>query len=316
MKKIIEYFKAFLLFLAVAVVSGVVVMKVAMYTGGESVETPDIRGKKIITALETLNQRGLYLKVTRLDDNSLVEKDRIISQVPEPKTLLKKGRGVKVVISRGSKEILTPNLKGVSLRKASLLLKQNDIKIRKKVFIHSKTPKDFVLDQKPAPGTKMFRGDSVVLLASSGLFPSYILMPDFVDKDISEVMDRLKDLDLLTGRVSYEPSAEKERGVVIRQDPPFSSRAERGSYITLTVSEGALLEGSYKTPTLSFLYYTTPEGPSAMKVMMTQENLDGEKEVYNRVHMPGDNISLLVRIKGQTTVKIFLDNELAEVRRY
>jgi len=32
--------------------------------------------------------------------------------------------------------------------------------------------------------------------------------------------------------------------------------------------------------------------------------------------MPGDNISLLVQIKGRTAVKIFLDNELAEVRRY
>ena len=89
MNQSVEYLKAFALFIAVAVVSGVIVMKIAMITGGEAVKIPDIRGKEIIPALEALSVNGLHLKVTRLDFDSTIPKDRIISQKPQPGQTLK-----------------------------------------------------------------------------------------------------------------------------------------------------------------------------------------------------------------------------------
>lgn len=315
MKQAFEYFKAFMLFVAVATVSGIIVMKVAMYGGGESVETPDIRGKNIIPAIESLNSRGLYLKITRLDFDAAVAKDRIISQSPEPLEYLKVGRDVKVVISKGSKEALTPDIIGSSLLRAKTILKRNDIKVMKKIFIHSNKPKDEILAQKPAPQTIINRGDAVSLLISSGPYPEYILAPDFIDWRLTSVMNQIKKMDIKISRVDYEQNSEKERGVVIRQEPVTGSRVELGSFISLTVSEGITAVDD-KPTTYTFLFYTVPDGPSAVKVSITQDNLDGEKEVYNRIHRPGDTISLLVKVKGRTAAKIFVDNELAEVRRF
>ncbi len=315
MNQAIEYLKAFALFIAVAVVSGVIVMKIAMISGGEAVQTPDIRGKEIIAALETLSATGLHLKVNRLDFDATIPKDRIVSQEPEAGESLKRGRDVRVIVSRGSKEALTPDLVSSSLFRAETILNRNDIKIRKRVYIHSDKPKGEILAQKPPPRTSIIRGDAVSLLVSSGPFPEYIMAPDFVERRLESVMDKIKELDLKISRVAYEASSQTDRGVVIRQDPPFGARIEKGSFIALTVSEGVAPEND-QPATYTFLYYTVPDGPSAVKVSITQENRDGEKEVYNRVHRPGDTVSLLVEIKGRTVAKIFLDNELAEARRF
>ncbi|VAX19568.1 hypothetical protein MNBD_NITROSPINAE01-187 [hydrothermal vent metagenome] len=312
---VVEYLKVFLLFVAVASVSGIIVLKVSMYTGGETVNTPDVRGRKIIPALEVLNRTGLNLKVTRLDYDSATPKDRIISQSPRPGEALKSGKDVKVVISRGAKEIIIPNLVGASLGRAESGLRKNEIIISKKIEIYSDSPQNSVLAQKPLAGSAIRRGDSVVLLISAGPPPEYTLMPKFTDDPIADVMDRLKGMDLKISHVSYEPDTLRERGVVIQQNPQAGARVKKGALISLSVSEGVRY-GEEKPPTYTILYYTVPDGNSAVKVSIAQDNLDGEREVYNRVHSPGDTISLLVAIKGRTAVKIFLDNELAEVKRY
>jgi len=314
--RIFEYIKIFLLLLAVSAVSGVVVMKVAMYTGGETVTTPDVRGKEIIPALEALDRSGLYLKVLRMEYNPAVPKDRIISQAPAPGEPLKTGRDVKVVVSRGSKETVTPDVVGSSLLRAHTVLEHNEIKIRRRIYIHSSSPKDTILAQNPPPGSRVRRGDSLTLLVSSGPYPEYIMTPDFLDEPISTAQERLKKMDLRIRRVSYKPSEEKERGLVIDQDPKYGARVERKSFISLTVSEGEESLAGDKPATYAILYYTIPDGPAPVQVSITQENAGGEKEVYNRIHRPGDTVSLLVEIKGRTAAKIFLDNELAEVRRF
>lgn len=315
MKQIIEYIKAFLLLLAVTIVSGIVVMKVAMYTGGEAVNAPDVRGKEIIPALKELNAKGLNLKITRMENNPTVPKDRIISQDPVPGEPVKTGRSVRVVISRGSQETIMPDITGASLIRAETMLDGGDIRIGKKIYIHSNRLRDVILAQRPEPGSFVKRGETLSLLVSSGPPPERIMTPDFTGEPVSMAMERLKELGLRIRRVLYRPGEGKERGVVIEQDPPFGSRIDKGSYVTLTISEGEASKGEGPA-TYTILYYTVPDLPSAVKVTIMQENRDGEKEVYNRVHRPGDTLSLLVEIKGETAAKVFLDNELAEVRRF
>ncbi|MGK7345319.1 MAG: PASTA domain-containing protein [Candidatus Nitrospinota bacterium M3_3B_026] len=315
MRRAAEYIKVFLLLLAVTVASGVTVMKIAMYMGGEKIAAPDVRGKMVIPAMETLSSRGLYMAVTRMENSPTTPKDRIVSQDPPPGEPIKLGRAVKVVVSRGSSKTLIPDITGSSLLRAEAVLEGRGIKIKKKIYIHSGRQERTILAQDPAPGTLAPKGASITLLVSSGPRPERIMAPDFVGQPLSAAMDRIRNSDLRIRRVLYRRANGKESGEVIAQDPAFGAMVEKGSYITLTVSEGR--QGSVDEPaTYTILYYTVPEGPSAVKVSITQENRDGEKDIYNRAHRPGDTISLLVEIKGRTAVKIFMDNELAEVRRF
>ena len=311
----LDYLKIFVLLIAVSVVSGVIVMKVVIFQAGEPIIVPDISGKEVIPALEALDRAGLYLKIVRLDFSTNVPKDRVVSQNPLPGETIKKGRDVRVIISRGSKSVIIPSLIGSSLLRAETVMAKNGIKIRKRVKIYSNKPESEILAQKPSPRTSLLRGDAMTLLVSAGPYPEYLMAPDFVGEPVSSAMKRIEKIDLKVSSVSYEPSDEIKRGIVLSQAPPFGKRALRGSFISLVASKGAA-ETSGAPATFSFLYYTIPERAKAVSVSITQENEDGDKEIYNRTHKPGDTISLLVQVKGKTVVKIFMDDELSEVRRY
>jgi hypothetical protein len=44
--------------------------------------------------------------------------------------------------------------------------------------------------------------------------------------------------------------------------------------------------------------------------------MEQEKVIYNRRHKGGETISLLVKVEGHTTLRVYLDDELAEVKRF
>ncbi len=311
----IDYIKAFVLFTAVAVVSGVVVMKVAMYQGGERVEVPDLRGKHVVQALEILDETGLYMKVLRLDYSTSVAKDRIIDQSPKPGEIARERNDINVTVSRGSQSIIMPQIVGTNMEMAKRTLHTSGIEINKVVKSYSAEPKGTIRAQDIPADTALDRGDALSILLSIGGYPDYLQTPEFVGKDIGLVMEEIKQIDLRISRVLYKTSEESPKGEVILQEPEAGGRLAKNSYVELTVSEG-MAEDENESATYSFLYYTVPGRDSTGRVVIWQENVNGEKEIYNRIHRRGDTISLLIEKKGKTAIKIFVDDQLTEVKRF
>ncbi|MDH5511179.1 MAG: PASTA domain-containing protein [Nitrospinota bacterium] len=316
MNGFLEYIKAAFLFVTVAVVSSIVVLKVSMYTGGEEILAPNVRGQTIVKALETLDQHDLYLKVARQTYHQDVAKDRIISQTPEAGAPIKRGRDVKVVISKGTKTRVTPELVDTTERGLVRLLADAELRANKVIQLHMEgTEKGVTLAQSPPPGSFLHRGGEVTVLVSEGPPPRYVMVPDLADKNLEQAMMAISELDLKVSEVAYRPDLVKAKGTVLSHDPPFGRRVEKGSGISLAVSEGTD-NGASAAPTYTIFFYTIPSGPDPVNISIIQKNAGGEKEVYNRVHMPGDTVSLLVEIRGKTSAKVFLNNKLSDVKRF
>ncbi|MDH4185259.1 MAG: PASTA domain-containing protein, partial [Nitrospinota bacterium] len=280
------------------------------------IQAPMVQGATIINALETLDQAGLYLKVTRLAYHQEVGKDRIISQSPAPGEPIKVGRELKVVISKGPKSQAMPNLTGVTRRGLEKLLAQEELRLTRTIKAHlDGTEMGVILAQSPPPQSTIRRGSEVTTLESLGPTPKYVMAPDLSDKSLEWGMRTLGELDLKVGEVAYRNDGRKARGTVLYQEPSFGRRVEKGSSVALIVSEG-LEDGIAAAPSYTILFYTIPDGPEPVKISIIQSNQGGEKEVYNRVHMPGDTVSLLVEVRGKTSARIFLNNKLSDVKRF
>ncbi len=78
----------------------------------DTVVVPDLFGKNVVYVLELLTDLGLNTKVKGSEYNADVPENNVIFQEPEPGAEIKKGRDVRIVISKGAKSILMPNLKG------------------------------------------------------------------------------------------------------------------------------------------------------------------------------------------------------------
>jgi hypothetical protein len=120
-------------------------------------------------------------------------------------------------------------------------------------------PFGVVLGQRPVPGATASRGATVTLTVSTGL-----LLANFTERPYPEVVAELTQRGM-TVRVLGRPDGSHVNGVVVAQDPPPGTTAQRGDIITLiyalpplsTVNPGPL--PTFRT------FRTFPSAPSLLQ---------------------------------------------------
>jgi len=315
MKSFVGFFKLALLLSVVAVVSGYLVMRIGLW-GAHSVSIPSLVGQDIVSAVESTSRLGLNLRIGHHDFDPEIPKNHVIRQNPPADYPLRKNRIVQVVLSKGSKQVEIPHLVEASLRRSQSIIRKMGLSISKTYPVYSdEFPEKSVIAQSPAAGTQVDRGSKMELLVSKGPYPDFLMIPDFSSISLDQAITTIKNLKLRIKKINYRRSQGVSRGIVLSQKPIFGSKIEKGSFIELTVSEGAVTE-SEKTKTFTLLHFKVPPVSKPAKVIIRVDNEEGEKEVYNRLQRSGDEISLLVELSGRTTAKIYVDDELKEVKHF
>lgn len=116
-----------------------------------------------------LEGRGFGLKVAGARYDPQVPEGLIVSQSPKAGSLAKRGRRIYAITSRGGQLHTVPDVQGVSLRQAELLLGNDGLRLGGVTYQASEEmPKDIVVSQNPAPGASMNAGSPVNLVVSSG----------------------------------------------------------------------------------------------------------------------------------------------------
>ena len=119
----------------------------------DTVVVPELVGKDVVSVLETLTELGLNTKVRGSEYSADTPKHHVIYQQPEPGAEIKKGRDVRILISKGTETIPMPNLIGLSQRQAVILFDENDLCRGHIAGTSAQTfEKDAVIAQVPAPG--------------------------------------------------------------------------------------------------------------------------------------------------------------------
>lgn len=181
-----------------------IIMPTAVHTRREFL-LPNITNLSLKEAEGILQKRGLSLKVMAEDYNPSKPPGIILSQSPNPQTKVKKGRIVKVVVSKGQKMVQVPNLKGVSLRQAELMLGEQGLEVGEINWIPSDSlPENVVVNSAPSHGLSVPLGMSVNLQVSLGISPDTVMMPNLMGKSMEETKDILKELSLGIGEIRYE----------------------------------------------------------------------------------------------------------------
>ncbi len=193
MKRLCKALVIFLALLGIGIASAFAVVAILMHQ--ETVRVPDVRGRDIVTALETVGRNGLSLKVERREPDATLPRDTIISQIPSPGEGLKKGRQVRVVVSLGPSGLAVPALTGLSSRKADLMVRQGGFVPGEVAHVFSDdVERDTVIAQDPPAGSPLEKGGTINLLVSDGKRPDRFLMPDLRGKgaeDAVGILDRL-----------------------------------------------------------------------------------------------------------------------------
>lgn len=205
---------------------------------------PNLVGKTYEDAVTELDSLNLQAVVTDTIYNEKYNIGTVILQKPNPGQVVKDGRRVYLFISGGKQTVNVPNLKGKSIREAKFTLERIGLNMGEISDVPSNNPKDMIFDQQYAEGTPLKKGDSVGVTLTVGVLSSRVILPDFIGKSLSEVIEILADSSLRVGTVTYRVSNSLLPNTIIDQFPSQGSVVSIGSQIDLFVTKNSDKEGN------------------------------------------------------------------------
>jgi beta-lactam-binding protein with PASTA domain len=217
-------------------VSAYMAMRVVVF--GNDVEVPRVLGVEVEQARTQLQAHELILAETGARHSPLVAAGQILSQQPPPGEKLKPGRKVKVLVSLGPEQFRAPEIVGMSVPRARLLLGQEGLRLGNVAYVRSGSQREnMVVAQDPPPGAAVEKAGRVDLLVSQGGPEARKVMPDLVGGALAEARAALEGNGFRIGGVRRQ----KERGVpagqVLRQFPLPGYPVMPDETISLVVSE-------------------------------------------------------------------------------
>jgi len=197
----------------------------------------DIKNKKLDRAILELDSEGFKGMVFDTVYTSEIEPQTVIDQYPEPGKKIKKGRTVRLKISRPEKMIFVPNLVGQSKRSSEIALRQIGLEIDT-IYneFNPDYPKGTVAWQFPKAGDYINKGLGIQLTVSQGLPPDFFQVPQLFGLSLNKAKEELASSRLKVGKISYQQNEDLVPYTVLDQSISPGTVLDQSSQIDLVIS--------------------------------------------------------------------------------
>ncbi|OGR78840.1 MAG: hypothetical protein A2X32_08305 [Elusimicrobia bacterium GWC2_64_44] len=278
----------------------------------KEVIVPDISGKSTVNALQILSEQNLAMKIEGTEFNEAVPIGTVLRQVPGAGSTVREGKIVRVIFSQGGESVFTPNLLGLPLRNAELMLRQRQLVLGQVSESYSlKAEKGTVLSQDPKPELSVSKNTMVEVVVSAGVPPAGIIMlPDFRQKKSDEAQQWAAQNNV-TLRLTEDSGSLFPGGTIIDQDPAPDTVVASGGKVSLTVSSR---KGAGGTEREFRVHYEVSQSGSQRHIRVVALGKSGDREIFNGLRDPGSKIDLSVPYAGAEKIRIFVNGILVEER--
>jgi serine/threonine-protein kinase len=318
-KKITKITALCLAFIGVAGISAYITLTF-LIKSEDTVIVPDFIGKDVVYVLEYLTGLGLNTKVRGSEYSLNVPKNHVIFQQPEPGAEIKKGRDVRIIISKGAKTILTPNLSGLSSLQARIIFEENDLCQGEQSHTYSSSiENDKIISQSPLPGARVQRGDCVNILVSSGQRPMAYKMPDLAGLSIEDAVFLIEKFDLPLGEIKSVFYENKPKNTVVSQDPLAGYRVAEGVRVSLVINRKASAKDRASLPgeqQHNLFTYRLKNGFLRRHIRVELKSNGFSSDLFDEFIKPGQEIWLLIPTNNESTVLVYEDDTLIQTRIY
>ena len=283
----------------------------------DTVVVPDLVGKDVVYVLELLTDLGLNTKVKGSEYSKEFSKNQIIFQEPDPGAEIKKGRDIKIILSKGARSILMPNLIGLSLQQARIILEENSLCQEEISITYSDNiKKDEIIAQVPSSGSMINRGGCINLLVSLGIRPTAYKMPNIKGNTLDSAISLIESSNLALGEIKSSFNKEEPLNVIIDQDPLSGHRVIEGSIVSLVINRkpGEKDQGLFNGfNELGLFRYRLKSGFLKRRIRVSLNSNGVSDDLFDGLMKPGEEIWLLIPNNADETLFLYEDGELAEI---
>jgi len=267
---------------------------VVVSLGPQLVAVPDLAQRTLQEAQLALDSARLRLGPLREGYDEAVKAGAVIRQSPPAGSSVPADSTVTLTISRGPAQVEMPSLIGRTLADARRLLDERSLIVTHvRTVASSQVEPGLVMEQTPAPGTRVRPGQSAITITVSAR-PGEESAPPSAPVITAEPQPVESPRPEPTPRVTPRPSPlpRGEPGAPAAQ--PTSPSAPAGTLRRTRVQ------------------VVVPEGPGTQEVRIVVIDESGVRTIYKAPHTPGDRVEQIVGTRGYTIIQVYIDQRLVQ----
>lgn len=202
-------------------------------TAGNTSRVPKLVGLSEEDARVQAGKLGLKVKIgpSRYDN---VPKDKVAEVQPGAGTEVKKGTLLTLILSKGRRPVVVPDVRNRPLDQAKQRLRQAGFQPGEQLQRGSATvPPGYVITTSPPAGKKQSPDEPVTIVVSSGM-----KMPDLTNLRADQAAQKLAMLGLKVHWRRQDPVNGQQPNTVVGQIPPAGQPVSRGDDVQVTVTKG------------------------------------------------------------------------------
>jgi beta-lactam-binding protein with PASTA domain len=291
--------------------------------GAEQTMVPDVQDMDIIEALLELQVKELYPRIQQRNSQSASDRGRILEQSPEPGTIVKAGRRIRLVVSQGLMVSNMDNSVGRNIDEVRVDIQTLfasggragavpglPLLSLKEPFMYqySPEPPGIILQQSPEPGSPIFGPTVLNLVISRGLEREMITVPNLTGLSIDKALALLGETGAPFVFSHRPPQGGEKPETILSQSPEALAVAPAATELSLVAGSPLALAGN---EVFALFSYSLPENPYPLPVSLEAVLPAGERRTLITVNHPGGSFMVPYRLPaGSTLILSMLDREL------
>lgn len=268
-------------------------------------EVPEVVGKSLQEAERLIREANLQYTISSEEYNTEIPANVVIRQQPEGGRIVRSGRTIEIILSRGPELLEVPSIVGMTLLQAQITLSEHGFVLgQQNPRFSDVIPAEQIIEQNPRPGFKTERGQQIDVVVSAGPETTDVLAPTLIGLTEAEVVAKINELGLSLGGIGREYSSEPF-GTIIGQTPLPGEKMRPGDAISVVLSRGTLIS---RPVTIKRSQIT-----ANARLEIIVEDREGSRVVVDRIIQPGnddivetvsgiDPFRLIVKVNGRTEV--------------
>ncbi len=263
----------------------------------EKVMVPEVEGKDLSEALLEMQAKELYPRIQLRYSDRQDERGRILEQDPKAGAIVKAGKRVSLVVSRGViieqvENFIGQNIDDVRINLQTLFTSGSVplLSVREPVLYRfSPEPAGTILEQDPEPETAITEPIQVSFVVSRGAENNQVTVPAITGRSIVEIISLMEQTDLIFNFTARNPQQGETAGTVVSQLPAGDTRVPEFSVIDAVVAMPAVPPSGY---VYGIFREELPEYPYPFQITLDVILPSGERREYVSVRHPGGIFSV------------------------
>ena len=264
--------------------------------GTEQTMIPDVRNADVVDALIQLQEKELYPRIQVRFSSDPNLKGKVIDQRPSPGTLVKAGKRVTLVVSKGAVVDKVENYVGKSLEEVRMHLQtmfaayKPLLKIKEPVtYAFSAAAPGTIIQQKPEAGTELTGLTDLVLVVSRGQEAKKVKLPKFVGQDFQQALATLVEASTPFVFSVTDETKGQQRGRVVEQSPEAGKDVDSDTRVELKIAEPLKMRDKL---IFGLFEFSLPTYPVAVDLKFESLSPTGERKTLFTMKHPGGPVAV------------------------